>query len=196
VARGLRRSEDGNGCLDCPDSLIQRKRRGALLRKPRHMDETDPGACARVPVQQRIEDIVAHKGTGRIGDSTGKTGFTDGIRHLGNRNRGKVRGGAIRRNHCAPGLISRVVRNPCVPDVDGNPLRRDAGAAARLPDTQNHVGQPAFGCSLHRFRSQTEDGRDHQLSEFEAADGIREAPDRLPRGVDRSAVKGVEAGDQ
>ena len=91
--------------------------------------------------------LVAHVGPSGIGHYGWYSRFLDGNDHRLDGQQGEVGRWPVRSNLCVDRLVTVVVGDPPVIDVDGDALRTDGELTACLPDTDDHIRIPLQDCS-------------------------------------------------
>lgn len=139
------------------------------------MDE--PGADRRfgIVMQERVQQVIADIGPGRVGHGGRDALRLDGGCHGAHRDRCKVGGGAAGHDRLVLRLISKVVRYARVAQVDADIFRRHGAARSRLPDAQDRIRAALRRAGERSCSRKAEDGRDLQLPELPAADLLRRA---------------------
>ena len=148
----------------CGDDLIQRQCGTALFRQIGNMDKADLRCAAVKMVQQGIQNVIAYESACRIGYSGWNLCTPDGLRHLLDRNSGKISGGAVGNHKFTLGLTALVIGDPGIPDIDSDALRCYGIPSAGLTDAKNHVGTEFFRSQQRLLCGKTEYGRDGQLA--------------------------------
>ena len=160
-------------------------------------------ACARSVlragqhVHQSVENMVADKGAGRLGCVRRDASRAHRVHHTFNRQGRKVRGRSTLKHGHVHRLLACVVGYRSVVEVDGNTLKRQAGAATRHTQRNHQNERPLRQCLLQHLRRTAKHAG--QLAGHHLRTGHRGAVQRagdLPRGVDHVAAKWLEAGKQ
>ena len=116
------------------------QRRLALFRRVGHVDESGAGRGAGGRVQHAVHEVVAHEGARGIRQRCGQASVANGGDHGFDRQRREICCGSILDDGRARGLVTRVVWNRRVVDIDSHALRRELGAASGLADTEDGIG--------------------------------------------------------
>ena len=153
----------------------------------------------RIFMQEQVQGIVAHEGSGGVGDGGTQSGGTDGIGHMLHRDCGKISGGTVGSAAFPPGQMACVVPgflDPGVPDVDGDALGGDGIPGGGQTHAEDHIGRIVLHGGDDGPGGGAEDGGDLQFGQAVIPKGVRQTGYGLPGGIDRSACEGIEAGDQ
>ena len=126
--------EGGNSGGQSGHDGVQGQRRRALIRQVGHMEKPHPRGAAVEVMQQGVQRVVAHECAGGVGHGGGDLRIPDRLGHVFHRQRGEISRRAIFDDRDSVRLISCVVSEPGVADVDGDPLRRHIAAAGGLSD--------------------------------------------------------------
>jgi hypothetical protein len=89
-------------------------------------------------------------------------------------------------------LVTSVVGNPAVIQVDGDVFRRDAKAAPGLANVQYVIRVVFFNRLLDDFGAVVEFGWNLQLDNLGTVNGVRQSLDSFNRRVDLVVTKGVK----
>ena len=108
----------------------------------------------------------------------------------------KVGGLAVLLDGHVDGLITGVVGDAAVHQVDGHLFRGDGGAAAGLTDADDHIGLVCLNGSFQHLTGTDELGGHFLLDDLGTGDGVGQQLHRLKSGVDGLAAKGVETSEQ
>ncbi len=106
------------------------------------MDEPCPdGQSAFIDiVQDSIHGMVTHKGPGAVGRRSGNTRLLHFLHENLDGKRGKIGGRSSLHDGSIAGLVSIVIGNRGIIDIEGHSLQADPGASACLTQGYDHVG--------------------------------------------------------
>ena len=160
------------------------------------MDKTAPdvGEFLFYVVEDAVHNMVADVGSRAVGENGRVTGVFDGLHHSFYGKIRKIGGGAVGKNRLVDGLVSLVIRDPGVGDIDGHPLRGYAEPAARLSDADNKIRLQLFHFLVDFLDGFAHHGWDLHFYDLGACDGVLHCLYRLPGGIDRLPSEGVESG--
>lgn len=167
-----------------------------LLGQVRHMDEAYLGGAAPKVVQQGIENIVADKRTGGIGQGSGDLGLSQRGHHFPHRDGGKQTVGPTGDYRGVYRCEARVIRDGSLPQIDADDLRSDPPPAAGLSDANNDMGLQLLRHFQNRLGAGAKHRGDLQTGHLILSNNLGQAFHRLPGGIDAFTSKGVKAGNQ
>jgi hypothetical protein len=156
-----------------------------------HETAAQPRSPGRRAVEQAVQDVIADERPGRVRQPDGYPGrLHPGDARL-HRDRGEVRGRPVSHDGTVDRLRSRVVQNPRVVHVDGDPFDRDLGAVVGEAGTQHDIRLDLLNGFPQRIRGGAEDARQQPRVVL-----VCQQLDRLPGGVHLMATKRFESCDQ
>ena len=160
------------------------------------MDKPSPHRRTMTAVQHRVQYIVTDKSACRERQAGWQTFLPNGRHHFPYRHRGKVGRRAIRHHRFIFRLISRIVGNSCLPQVDTHHLRCHTGTAAGLSHTEDHLGPQYLGRSQHRGGCSVKFRGNLQLRQHKIANPVRQQFHRFPRRIHCFAAERIKSGNQ
>lgn len=111
--------------------------RGRLFRQPRHMNKAATDFLPTKFVHQAVENMITDKGSRGLRHTGRQATLLQRSHDSLNWQRGPISDGARAGDHRIDRLLPRVIRNPCVIEVERHALGRDVGAPTRLAQTNN-----------------------------------------------------------
>ena len=140
----------------------------------RHMDEAAPdvGVLPVDEVQQGVHQVVAHIGACSVGQGGGDACVLDVLHHGLHGQRSEIGGLAVLLDGHVDGLITGVVGDAAVHQVDGHLFRGDGGAAAGLTDADDHIGLVCLNGSFQHLTGTDELGGHFLLDDLGTGDGV------------------------
>ena len=104
------------------------------------VNEADSGLGSVVVVEQGVQDVVAHEGTGTVGHGGGDPSGLDGLCHCHDIYGGEVGGGALGAHVFSHRLIAPIVGDLGIADIHGDPLRGHRFPFSCLTYAEDHMG--------------------------------------------------------
>ena len=108
----------------------------------------------------------------------------------------KIRGCPFGGNGPIHRLVAVVIRDPGVIDIDGDALRGQAEASARLADAEHRIRVFPVNGGTHGFNRLAEDHRHRTLYNLCVGNSVPHQGDGFLRGVDGLAAEGLKGCDQ
>ncbi len=146
-------------------------------------------------IEDPVHHMVADIGSGGVGQTGRISGVLDGLDHGLHGKIAEVRGIPIRKYRLVNGLVSFVIGDPGIGDVDGYPLRRYAEPAACLADAYDHIRLELLHLFMDPFDGSADYGRDLHGDDLCPGDLISDTFYGLPGRIYGFAAKRIEPCD-
>ena len=140
--------------------------------------------------------MVADISSCGIGEGRRITGISDLLNHRLHRKIGEISGISICKDWFIDGLVSFVIRDPCICYIDRNTLRSHAEPSAGLADADDDIRAELHHLFMDLRNGFVDNGRDLQLRDLCSGDLVFHGFYGFPCRINRLSAEGVEPGDQ